>query len=96
MEQIPLSEIIVGLVSAVIAWFTSGKFQATTSEIQNAREVLAMWRETSENQKDEIEKLKQDIVNMGTKIFEMEKNMAILEGENQFLKEKLKELNIEN
>ena len=93
MEQIPLSEIIVAIVTGFITWFTAGKFQATTSEIQNAREVLAMWRETSENQKDEIEKLKQDIINMGSKIFQMEKHMSKLEGENQFLKEKLKEFN---
>ena len=93
MDQIPLSEVIVALVTGVITWFTAGKFQATTSEIQNARDVLAMWRETSQEQKEEIEKLKEDIVNMGTKIFEMEKHISKLEGENQFLKEKLKELN---
>lgn len=93
MDQIPLSEVIVALVTGVITWFTAGKFQATTSEIQNARDVLAMWKETSENQKEEIEKLKQDIISMGTKIFEMEKHISKLEGENQFLKEKLKELN---
>jgi hypothetical protein len=94
MDNIPISEVIVAIVTGIITWITAGKFTATTSEIQNAREVLTMWKETSLAQKEEIESLKEDIIKMGTRIFEMESTISKLQGENQFLKDKLKEFNI--
>jgi chromosome segregation ATPase len=94
MDNIPISEIIVALVTGFVTWITAGKFTATTSEIQNAREVLTMWKETSLAQKEEIENLKQDMLRMGTRIFELETTISKLQGENQFLKDKLKEFNI--
>jgi peptidoglycan hydrolase CwlO-like protein len=94
MDNIPISEVIVAIVTGIITWFTAGKFTATTSEIQNAREVLTMWKETSSAQKEEIENLKQDMLRMGTRIFELESTISKLQGENQFLKDKLKEFNI--
>ena len=94
MDNIPISEIIVALVTGFVTWITAGKFTATTSEIQNAREVLTMWKETSLAQKEEIENLKEDLLKMGTRIFEMESTILKLQSENQFLKEKLKQFDI--
>lgn len=94
MDNVPISEVIVAIVTGVITWITAGKFTATTSEIQNAREVLTMWKETSLAQKEEIEILKQDMLRMGTRIFELESTISKLQGENQFLKDKLKEFDI--
>ena len=94
MDNVPISEVIVAIVTGIITWITAGKFTATTSEIQNAREVLTMWKETSLAQKEEIEILKQDMLRMGTRIFELESTISKLQGENQFLKDKLKEFDI--
>ena len=94
MDNIPISEIIVALVTGFVTWITAGKFTATTSEIQNAREILSMWKETSLSQKEKIEILKEDLIKMGTRIFEMESTISKLQGENQFLKDKLKQFDI--
>jgi polyhydroxyalkanoate synthesis regulator phasin len=89
MEGLPISETITALVAGLIGWFTSGKFTKSSIEVQNAREVLQMWKDLSVAQKIEIQQLKEEMHSMVKRIEELENHVLRLETENKELKKQL-------
>lgn len=85
----PVSETITAVVAAAIGWITGGKVQKESAEIQNAKEIMSMWRETAEAHKEEIEALRKEIIFLREKLDEMESHIRKLEAENHELKKKL-------
>ena len=85
----PISETITAVVAAVVGWITGGKVQKESAEIQNAKEIMAMWKETAEAHKEEIEALRKEITSLRDKLDEMESHIRKIEAENFELKKKL-------
>lgn len=85
----PVSETITAVVATAIGWITGGKVQKESAEIQNAKEIMSMWRETAEAHKEEIEALRKEITSLRDKLDEMESHIRKLEAENHELKRKL-------
>ena len=86
----PISESITAVIAGVIGWLTGGKIQKESAEIQNAKAVLAMWQETAEAQKLEIEAMRREIQALREKLDEMETHVRKIEAENIELKRLLK------
>ena len=82
----PISESITAVIAGVIGWLTGGKIQKESAEIQNAKAVLAMWQETAEAQKLEIEAMRKEIQALREKLDEMETHIRKIEAENIELK----------
>lgn len=82
----PISESITAVIAGVIGWLTGGKIQKESAEIQNAKAVLAMWQETAEAQKLEIEAMRREIQALREKLDEMETHVRKIEAENIELK----------
>jgi hypothetical protein len=89
MNQLPISEIITGILAGVIGWFTSGRFTKTSLEVQNAQAILSMWKETATSQKIDIQQLKEEMREMVKRIEELENHIVRLEIENKELKKQL-------
>jgi len=84
--DLPISESITAVIAGVIGWLTGGKIQKESAEIQNAKAVLAMWQETAEAQKLEIEAMRREIQALREKLDEMEAHVRKIEAENIELK----------
>jgi Skp family chaperone for outer membrane proteins len=82
----PISESVTAVIAGVIGWLTGGKIQKESAEIQNAKAVLAMWQETAEAQKLEIEAMRKEIQALREKLDEMETHVRKIESENIELK----------
>jgi predicted nucleic acid-binding Zn-ribbon protein len=82
----PISESITAVIAGVIGWLTGGKIQKESAEIQNAKAVLAMWQETADAQKLEIEAMRREIQALREKLDEMETHVRKIESENIELK----------
>jgi predicted RNase H-like nuclease (RuvC/YqgF family) len=82
----PISESITAVIAGVIGWLTGGKTQKESAEIQNAKAVLAMWQETADAQKLEIEAMRREIQALREKLDEMETHVRKIESENIELK----------
>jgi TolA-binding protein len=89
MNQLPINEIITGILAGLIGWFTSGKFTKQSIEVQNAQAVLSMWKETATSQKIDIQQLKEEMREMVKRIDELENHIVRLEIENRELKKQL-------
>jgi septal ring factor EnvC (AmiA/AmiB activator) len=89
MNQLPINEIITGILAGLIGWFTSGKFTKQSIEVQNAQAVLSMWKETATSQKIDIQQLKEEMREMVKRIEELENHIFRLEIENKELKKQL-------
>jgi TolA-binding protein len=89
MNQLPVSEIVTGILAALIGWFTSGRFTKQSIEVQNAQAVLSMWKETATSQKIDIQQLKEEMREMVKRIDELENHIVRLEIENRELKKQL-------
>jgi TolA-binding protein len=89
MNQLPISEIITGILAGVIGWFTSGRFTKTSLEVQNAQAILSMWKETATAQKIDIQQMKEEMREMVKRIEELENHIVRLEIENKELKKQL-------
>jgi chromosome segregation ATPase len=86
LTSFPLSEMISALVAGAIAWFGGGKFSARSTEVDSAREVLAMWKETSESQKQDISYLRAEVERLNQKIDLFEAHIRKIEAENEALR----------
>jgi predicted nucleic acid-binding Zn-ribbon protein len=82
----PISESVTAVIAGVIGWLTGGKIQKESAEIQNAKAVLAMWQETADAQKLEIETMRKEIQALREKLDEMETHVRKIESENIELK----------
>jgi predicted nucleic acid-binding Zn-ribbon protein len=82
----PISESVTAVIAGVIGWLTGGKIQKESAEIQNAKAVLAMWQETADAQKLEIEAMRREIQALREKLDEMETHVRKIESENIELK----------
>jgi hypothetical protein len=89
MNQLPISEIVTGILAALIGWFSSGRFTKQSIEVQNAQAVLSMWKETATSQRLEIQQMKEEMREMVKRIDELENHIVRLEIENRELKKQL-------
>jgi len=89
MSQLPISEIVTGILAGLIGWFSSGRFTKQSIEVANAQAVLSMWQETATSQKLEIQQMKEEMREMIKRIDELENHVLRLETENKELKKKL-------
>lgn len=95
-SQLPISESIIFLLTAAVTWFVSGKAQKQSIEIANAQAVLAMWKQTADEQKVQIDELRKDMVNqrdeisrLNQKIDSMQDHIAKIETENESLRKEV-------
>ena len=77
MNQLPINEIITGILAGLIGWFTSGRFTKQSIEVQNSRAILDMWKETSTAQKLEIQQLRSEMKEMVKRIDVLE-NLSLI------------------
>ena len=89
LTSLPLSEMISALIAGAIAWFGGGKFSARSTEVDSAREVLAMWKETSESQKQDISYLRAEVERLNQKIDLFEAHIRKIEAENEALRKEV-------
>jgi septal ring factor EnvC (AmiA/AmiB activator) len=89
LTSLPLSEMISALIAGAIAWFGGGKFSARSTEVDSAREVLAMWKETSESQKQDISYLRAEVERLNQKIDLFERHIHKIEAENEALRKEV-------
>ena len=64
--NLPISETISALVAAGIAWFTHGKLQAKSTDIDNTAKLIELWEKANHNCQKELDELRQEIKDLRT------------------------------
>ena len=66
MNQLPISEAITAVIAAVIAWFSHGKLQAKSTDIDNTAKLIELWEKANHNCQKELDELRQEIKDLRT------------------------------
>ena len=64
MSDFPISETITGFVAAAIGWFTNGKVQAKSTDIDNTAKLIELWEKANHNCQTELDELRAEIKQM--------------------------------
>lgn len=61
LSQFPFTETITAVVAAAIGWFTSGKMQAKTTDIDNTAKLIDLWEKANHNCQSELDEVRKEI-----------------------------------
>jgi hypothetical protein len=45
-SELPISEVITGVLAAAIAWITGGKYAAKSTKIDNTAKLIEIWEKS--------------------------------------------------
>jgi peptidoglycan hydrolase CwlO-like protein len=98
-SDLPISETITGVIAAVIGWFTSGKMQAKSTDIDNTAKLIELWEKANHNCQSELDELRAEIKQMrdehqqqrqerDDEISKLQQKVKVLEGHIKKLEQK--------
>lgn len=61
LNDFPFTESITAVIAAAIGWFTGGKRQAKTVEIDNTAKLIELWEKANHNCQKELDEMREEI-----------------------------------
>lgn len=57
----PITETITGVIAAAIGWFTGGKLQFKSAQIDNTAKLIELWEKANHNCQKELDEMRAEI-----------------------------------